>query len=62
MNIMICDECEGTGKLTHDHGGHKSDLKTTKCGKCKGSGRMEQEVTVTYKPFRPSPNDSKRVH
>ena len=61
MEIVICEKCAGTGKLTHDHGGHTSDERTTKCTECKGSGRMIKYVKVTLEPFKPGANESRRI-
>lgn len=61
MTIEICTKCDGTGQLTYDIGTHNSEYETDECDKCEGSGRLRQETHVTYEPFKPGPNESKRI-
>ena len=51
--IVICSRCKGTGILTFDKGGHKSDEYDEECTDCEGSGRLKEETTTTYEPFKP---------
>ena len=55
--IVICDECNGIGKIhkRHDVGGHKSEYKyeSKVCKKCNGSGRLLKKVIINFKPYDP---------
>lgn len=50
-DVVICLRCNGTGQI---HNYNKiSDELLDECDRCGGSGRLQREVSVTYKPFRP---------
>lgn len=53
MNIIICPRCKGCGQVKFDVGTHKSEYEQEECGLCKGSGRLEQKVTIAEVPFVP---------
>ena len=58
--IIICTNCKGHGFVEHDVGSHNSEYETTKCKKCKGSGRLEETVTVKSEPFIAGPDKAER--
>ena len=51
--IIICDKCEGVGKVCWDEPGRNGDRIFANCNQCGGSGRVIKETTVERKPFRP---------
>lgn len=61
MKIIICEKCKGIGRLCHDVGTHKTEYEYEVCSVCNGSGRMEEAVSVSLKPFEPGPNKSTRI-
>lgn len=56
-DLIICMECNGTGKICEDVGSHKSEYMYSQCTKCKGSGRLiETKYLSTFEPFVPDEN------
>ena len=54
MKIIICTQCGGCGNVEFDVGTHKSEYEQEVCGKCEGSGRMEQKLGAVIEiPFIP---------
>lgn len=53
MSIVICERCRGTGILTYDVDSHNSEYVDKTCSDCEGSGRQEEEVDISLKPFKP---------
>lgn len=51
--IVICDHCEGCGKMAHNEriSVNETQLVITICPKCKGSGRMK--ITTITEPYKP---------
>ena len=59
--IVICTECDGTGRTVIDVGSHKSEYEYSRCAECKGSGRLVKIETLEYKPFIPGRNKVTRL-
>ena len=57
VEIILCNRCRGTGIIYHDDlvDYHKAIYHTTKirCRECKGSGRLEKEMTTEIKAYVP---------
>jgi DnaJ-class molecular chaperone len=50
--IIICNKCDGTGKVETRSGWDEYDL--VKCTQCEGSGRVLETTYVSYKPYDPN--------
>jgi DnaJ-class molecular chaperone len=61
MAIIICEKCEGHGRVYRDIGTHKSEYEYSECDKCNGSGRLVEHTRVTVEPFVPHPNKATRL-
>lgn len=58
-SIVICHNCDGTGRIPNEHRLDRDDPEKFTCSLCCGSGRLQKEVTITYKPYLPLFNDTR---